>query len=87
VVLFIHKSLRLETYRPSLVYIYDIERSLEDHISYGAIEKIKNGYFMCSKYESKPIIRPCSHVICFANFEPNNMKLSVDRWHVVCLSP
>lgn len=67
---------------PSSVYIYDIERSLEEHLSYGAIEKIKNGYYMCAKYESKPILRPCPHVICFANFEPNYIKLSNDRWHV-----
>lgn len=71
---------------PSLIYIYDIERSLEDHLSYGAIEKIKNGYFMCAKYESKPIIRSNPHVICFANFPPNNMKLSNDRWKITELS-
>lgn len=70
---------------PSNLYIYDIERSLEDHINYSAIEKIKNGYFMCAKYESKPIIRNCPHVLCFANFEPNYLKLSEDRWHVKLL--
>lgn len=72
---------------PSNIYIYDIERSLEDHLSYGAIEKIKNGFYMCAKYESKPVIRACPHLICFANFEPNYEKLSADRWHVVRLKP
>jgi len=36
----------------SEIYIFDFERSMEEYISYGAIEKIKNGYYMCSKYES-----------------------------------
>lgn len=67
----------------SNIYIYDIERSLEEYVSYGAIEKIKNGYFMSAKYESEPIIRNCPHVIIFANFEPDYNKLSADRWNVV----
>lgn len=65
------------------IYIFDFERSMEEFISYGGIEKIKNGYYMCSKYESKPIIRNCPHIIIFANFEPDLTKLSKDRWNVV----
>jgi len=55
---------------------------MEEYISYGAMEKIKNGFYMSSKYESKPIIRNCPHIICFANFEPDYDKLSQDRWKV-----
>jgi len=65
---------------PSDVYIWDLERSMEDHVGYGALEKIKNGYFMCAKYESKPIVRNCPHVLVFANFLPNVTALSRDRW-------
>lgn len=65
------------------VYIWDLERSMEDFVSYAAIEKIKNGYFLCAKYESKPIIRANPHVVIFANFPPNLSALSQDRWHVV----
>lgn len=68
------------------IYVYDLERSMETFVSYGAIEKIKNGYFMCSKYESKPIIRNCPHVLIFANFEPNYEALSADRWNVNLIS-
>ena len=66
----------------SELYIFDFERSMEEYISYGAIEKIKNGYYMCSKYESKPIIRNPPHVIIFANFEPDKSQLSLDRWKI-----
>lgn len=64
----------------SELYIFDFERSMEDYISYGAMEKVKNGFYMCGKYESKPIIRNCPHIFCFANFEPEISKLSSDRW-------
>ena len=66
----------------SNIYIYDIERSLEGFVSYGAIEKIKNGCYMSSKYESSVILRNCPHVIIFSNFEPEIDKLSADRWDI-----
>lgn len=62
------------------IYIFDCERTMENYISYAALEKIKNGYYMCSKYESKPIIRNCPHLIVFANFAPDVEALSADRW-------
>lgn len=67
----------------SEIYVYDIERSLETYVSYGAIEKIKNGCYMVAKYESKPIDRNPPHVLIFANFAPNEKMLSADRWHIV----
>ncbi|AUM61862.1 Rep [uncultured virus] len=71
---------------PSKIYIYDLERTMEDYVSYGAIEKIKNGFYMCAKYESKPIRRNKPHVVIFANFEPDYQSLSRDRWHVVYIN-
>lgn len=65
---------------PSNIYIFDFERSMEEYVSYGGIEKIKNGYYMCAKYESKPIVRNPPHILCFANFLPNLDELSEDRW-------
>lgn len=64
------------------IYIFDFERTMEDFVPYGAIEKIKNGFFLAGKYESKPIIRNSPHVIIFANFEPDYKSLSQDRWIV-----
>lgn len=67
------------------IYVWDLERSMETYVSYGAIEKIKNGYYMCSKYESKPVVRASPHVFIFANFAPELEKLSKDRWKVIYL--
>lgn len=63
-------------------YLMDLERSMEDYVSYAAIEKIKNGVYMCAKYESKPILRNSPHIIIFANFKPDLSALSKDRWKV-----
>lgn len=64
-------------------YIFDLSRTTENQIGlYDSIEKIKNGIFMCAKYESKPIIRNCPHVIIFANYLPDKTKLSADRWKI-----
>lgn len=63
------------------IYIFDFERDVnQTSVSYASIEKIKNGYFMCAKYESKPVIRNPPHVIIMANFKPDTSKLSSDRW-------
>lgn len=67
----------------SRIYIFDIPRTQEDYLSYQAIECIKNGFFLCAKYESKPIIRNPPHILVFANFLPDTSKLSSDRWNIV----
>lgn len=68
---------------PSDIYIFDLSRTTkEQHGLYDSIEKIKNGLFMCAKYESRPIIRNCPHVIIFANYLPDQEKLSADRWKI-----
>lgn len=67
----------------SNIYIFIAPRSNEDYFPYEGLELIKDGYYMCPKYESKPVCRSSPHVFVFANFEPNYMKLSVDRWHVI----
>lgn len=71
----------------SRIYIYDLARTNEQYVSYESIEKIKNGYYMCAKYESKPIIRNPPHLFVFANFLPNQTALSRDRWKIFRISP
>lgn len=62
------------------ICIFHFTRSLENHISYEAIESVKDGIFFNSKYESGMIIYDKPHVICFANFKPEKRKISKDRW-------
>lgn len=62
------------------LYIYSISRSCENFVSYDSLEKIKDGYYMVGKYESKPITRNPPHLFVFANFPPHQEKMSIDRW-------
>lgn len=65
------------------IIIFDIPRCNQNHISYEALESIKNGLFYSGKYEGGMCIFNCPHVICFANEEPDIPVLSQDRWKIV----
>jgi len=62
------------------VAIFGFTRSMEDYISYEAIEAVKDGIFFSGKYESQMTVYNAPHIICFANFEPARDALSLDRW-------
>lgn len=64
------------------IIIFDIPRCNEGHVSYQAIEQIKNGLFCSSKYESKMVRFNSPHVIVFSNQQPDMTRLSKDRWVV-----
>jgi len=66
--------------------LFDIPRANEGHVSYSALESIKNGMVCNTKYETGVKIFNAPHLVCFANFKPDDMtKLSADRWHIVNL--
>ncbi len=61
----------------------DIPRSSINRISYKAIERIKDGFFYSTKYESGMCVFNPPHVLVFANSEPKEDMMSLDRWKVV----
>ena len=73
-------------YNPRLILL-DFTRSLENYISYEGIESVKNGLFFSTKYESGTVMIDPPVVICFANFLPDQTKLSIDRWNIINISP
>lgn len=62
--------------------IFSFTRSVENFISYEAIEAIKDGIFFSGKYEGGMCLYDPPTVICFANFPPDIDKLSLDRWRI-----
>lgn len=66
--------------------IFHFTRSVENFVSYEALESIKDGIFYNAKYESGMVLFNNPHVICFANFEPCRDKLSLDRWEIRMIS-
>lgn len=65
------------------IIVFDIPRSNDGHVSYNAIEQIKNGCIFNAKYEAGMLRFDKPHVIVFANEEPDVKKLSRDRWNIV----
>jgi len=70
----------LEQGRTPDLLIFDIPRTTEAYVSYEALEKAKDGCFFSGKYESGMCLYNTPHVLVFANFPPNEEKLSRDRW-------
>jgi hypothetical protein len=60
--------------------VFGYPRSVENFVSYGALEAIKDGIFYNGKYESGMVMYNVPHVIVMANFPPDQTKLSSDRW-------
>lgn len=64
------------------IAIFHFVRSEEDYISYTAMENIKDGMYFSGKYESSMLLYNNPLVMVFANFEPDNERLTSDRWIV-----
>lgn len=65
--------------KPTLI-LYDIERGAHQYVNYRALEKLKNGLFFSTKYESQMVVMNPPHVVCFSNHPPETKNLSQDRW-------
>lgn len=73
-------------YKGERTVIFDFTRSIEGRINYEIIEAIKNGIVFAPKYSSGLKVNPTPHIICFSNFDPEQGKLSQDRWDLTYLS-
>lgn len=62
------------------VCIFDIPRCSKGHISYNALEMMKNGMVTNTKFECGNIIFNCPHVCILSNDLPDVTKMSMDRW-------
>lgn len=62
--------------------LFDIARSVEDFVSYEAIEQVKNGCLYSGKFEGGVCVFNKPHIIVFANFKPKTKSLSADRWNI-----
>lgn len=64
---------------PTMVLI-DIPRSKNQHVNFDIIEQIKDGMVFSPKYESKTKMFDPPHIMVFSNEEPDEEKMSKDRW-------
>lgn len=64
------------------IIVIDIPRDNGNNVSYKAIESIKNGVIMNTKYETGMRLFNSPHIMIFSNLPPNEEKLSSDRWYI-----
>lgn len=78
--------LNLVSKMPGLpMYIFDISRTVPTgsmNELYHAIESVKNGYLVNTKYETNVLIFERPHVVVFSNMLPKMSALSGDRWEI-----
>lgn len=68
---------------PPRIFVFDLARSKSEWIPYSSMEKIKDGMWTSSKYQSANVVLDYSPwVVVFANVEPDLSKMSMDRWVV-----
>jgi len=71
---------------PNRTYFFDLCRTRGQQSSMGdifqAIESVKDGHFISSKYESKSVMFDRPHVFVFSNKLPKLCSMSADRWVV-----
>lgn len=68
------------------IIIFNIPRCNSNHISYEALETIKDGLFYSGKYEGGMCICNNPHIIIFANEEPETYKLTENKWSIINIS-
>ena len=71
------------------MYIFDISRTVPTgsmNEIYMALESVKNGYFVNTKYDTGVCCMEIPHVIVFSNHLPKLSALSGDRWKIHNLS-
>lgn len=71
------------------MYIFDISRTVTAGVMtelYAAMEAVKNGYFVNTKYDTGVCCMARPHVIVFSNMMPKRSALSEDRWDIYDMS-
>lgn len=63
-------------------YLFNFSRDKEGKVSYDSMESIKDGLIFSSKYKSTGGIIPPVHIFVLANWKPDIIKMSLDRWKI-----
>jgi hypothetical protein len=63
--------------------LFDLARDSESKSIYEPLEHVKNGMITATKYQGQSFYFTPPHVVVLANFLPNVLKLSIDRWHII----
>nr|WAE42357.1 MAG: replication associated protein [Cressdnaviricota sp.] len=67
--------------------MFDLPKENGNHISYSAIEALKDGCITNTKYETGVAYFNPPHIVIFANEPPDTSKMTGDRWNIVHIDP
>ena len=69
------------------IYVWNLTRAKPAQLSeldlYSAMESIKDGAFINTKYETRQVLMDPPHVVVFANHLPKTAQISADRWNIM----
>lgn len=65
------------------IVVFDLPRNNGNKISYSALECIKNGLIVNTKYETGYKVFNPPHVVVFSNMEPEEGAMSADRFKII----
>lgn len=73
------------------VYFFNLSKTRSKDVSeeelYAALESIKDGDFISTKYEPKTVLMNRCHVVVFANHVPNDKRLTRGRIEIITWKP
>lgn len=69
-------------YQGQPIVMWDLARTAQERVPYEAIEKVKDGKVINTKYVPENKIFDPPHVLIFANYEPNEQAWSKDRYDI-----
>ncbi len=74
-------------YKGQSIAVFNLPRAFkEEDVDYALLEMLKDGSFFVGKYDSHQVVRSYNiHVAVFANFPPDQSKMTGDRWSNVVL--
>jgi len=67
------------------IVVFDLTRTTEEgavEVVYEVMEQLHNQVIFSGKYDSQVLYIPKCHTVVFANYEPNKLRMSLDRWDV-----
>lgn len=69
------------------VYVWNLTRAKPAQLSeldlYSAMESVKDGAFINTKYETRMVLMNPPHICVFANHLPKTNQISSDRWRIL----
>ena len=67
----------------SRIFLFNVPRGQMEYLNYGLLEMLKDRMVLSPKYDSQmKILRHTPHVVVFSNEDPDDSKMTEDRYDI-----